>query len=208
MNSVPDQRTTIQCGSCKQQLRLPINRGKLQVTCPKCSYSFEWEPAANQDIFQSFENVFSAPQDNTTKPSNSTASKSVSSSEENTKFIPWSDTIILGAGLIAVPLLITYEYLDRLQGFLLGMGIVLCGIYIWVRARTPLKRGLAILVSSAATFGVVISMGIVIAMFEKIDVDLVDFSSSPTPENVNDPFRGRTKRNTNVQQLDALMEKW
>lgn len=31
----------IHCPNCKQTLRLPRGRGKLRVTCPKCSHVFE-----------------------------------------------------------------------------------------------------------------------------------------------------------------------
>lgn len=29
------------CKSCKQQIRVPKNRGKIMITCPKCQHKFE-----------------------------------------------------------------------------------------------------------------------------------------------------------------------
>lgn len=41
--SLVDHRL-VSCESCKTGLRVPINKGKIKVTCPKCGHSFESEP--------------------------------------------------------------------------------------------------------------------------------------------------------------------
>ena len=32
----------IECGQCHTKLRVPINRGPIKVTCPKCKNNFDW----------------------------------------------------------------------------------------------------------------------------------------------------------------------
>ena len=34
----------IECEKCKTKMRVPINKGTPQVTCPKCSYCFNTTP--------------------------------------------------------------------------------------------------------------------------------------------------------------------
>jgi len=34
----------IKCAKCKQKLRIPINKGSLRVTCPKCKCTFDYSP--------------------------------------------------------------------------------------------------------------------------------------------------------------------
>lgn len=34
----------IECEQCHTKLRVPIKRGSLQVTCPKCKNVFDWTP--------------------------------------------------------------------------------------------------------------------------------------------------------------------
>ena len=36
--------TIFDCKSCGQQLRLPIDQGQLNVTCPSCGHCFDWSP--------------------------------------------------------------------------------------------------------------------------------------------------------------------
>lgn len=43
VNRIKDNKTYkfIKCPNCKQLLRLPRGRGKIRISCPKCSHSFE-----------------------------------------------------------------------------------------------------------------------------------------------------------------------
>jgi len=34
----------VECEKCKGKVRVPINKGTLQVTCPKCSHKFKVSP--------------------------------------------------------------------------------------------------------------------------------------------------------------------
>jgi len=34
----------IECKQCHAKLRVPINRGEIKVTCPKCTNKFDWTP--------------------------------------------------------------------------------------------------------------------------------------------------------------------
>ena len=34
----------IQCEKCQTKMRVPINKGPIKVTCPKCAHSFEVKP--------------------------------------------------------------------------------------------------------------------------------------------------------------------
>ena len=34
----------IECGQCHARLRVPVNRGSIKVTCPKCKNIFNWSP--------------------------------------------------------------------------------------------------------------------------------------------------------------------
>lgn len=36
------------CPKCEQKLRVPIDRGVLTLTCPKCRHRWDWEPPINQ----------------------------------------------------------------------------------------------------------------------------------------------------------------
>lgn len=35
---------TIECSQCHSRLRVPIDKGTIKVTCPKCQNSFDWAP--------------------------------------------------------------------------------------------------------------------------------------------------------------------
>ncbi len=39
-----NRKMTIRCINCKQKLRIPIDRGNLKVTCPKCNHTFRYSP--------------------------------------------------------------------------------------------------------------------------------------------------------------------
>lgn len=39
-----NHKTIIRCVNCKQRLRVPIDKGNLRVTCPKCKYAFRYSP--------------------------------------------------------------------------------------------------------------------------------------------------------------------
>ena len=39
-----NHETIIKCVGCKQRIRVPINKGNLKVTCPKCKYIFCYSP--------------------------------------------------------------------------------------------------------------------------------------------------------------------
>lgn len=36
---------TIQCSQCQANLRVPLDKGAIKVTCPRCKNSFDWSPA-------------------------------------------------------------------------------------------------------------------------------------------------------------------
>ncbi|HEY9625517.1 MAG TPA: hypothetical protein V6C78_34675 [Crinalium sp.] len=38
------ENAVIQCPNCSQKLRVPNNLGELNLTCPKCKYSWSWIP--------------------------------------------------------------------------------------------------------------------------------------------------------------------
>ena len=35
---------TVACNKCHARLRVPIDRGPLKVTCPRCKNIFDWKP--------------------------------------------------------------------------------------------------------------------------------------------------------------------
>lgn len=39
-----NRKTIIKCVNCKQRIRVPIDKGNLRVTCPKCNYVFRYSP--------------------------------------------------------------------------------------------------------------------------------------------------------------------
>ncbi|MDP2763001.1 MAG: hypothetical protein Q8O27_00595 [Enterobacteriaceae bacterium] len=41
---IDQHKTTTKCVNCKQGIRIPINRGNLLVTCPKCNQIFRYKP--------------------------------------------------------------------------------------------------------------------------------------------------------------------
>ena len=43
--AVKGESTILSCGGCKRLLRVPTNRGKLKIRCPKCGYQEEFQPA-------------------------------------------------------------------------------------------------------------------------------------------------------------------
>lgn len=34
----------VECPQCQTKLRVPIDRGSIKVTCPKCQNVFDWTP--------------------------------------------------------------------------------------------------------------------------------------------------------------------
>lgn len=41
---IDDAKTIIKCINCRQRIRIPIDKGNLKVTCPKCSCVFSYSP--------------------------------------------------------------------------------------------------------------------------------------------------------------------
>jgi len=42
-HSANSESTVLSCENCKQKLRVPTNRGRIRIRCPKCGYKWEWE---------------------------------------------------------------------------------------------------------------------------------------------------------------------
>lgn len=40
----PPPKAIVVCSECTQKLRLPLDRGALVVTCPKCNHRWTWSP--------------------------------------------------------------------------------------------------------------------------------------------------------------------
>ncbi|MBF7096216.1 glutaredoxin domain-containing protein [Alkalibacter mobilis] len=34
----------VTCGNCGSKMRVPVNKGTVKVTCPKCGHVFDWSP--------------------------------------------------------------------------------------------------------------------------------------------------------------------
>ena len=41
---VGESKTIIKCIKCKQNLKVPVNKGNLKVSCPKCKFAFSYSP--------------------------------------------------------------------------------------------------------------------------------------------------------------------
>ena len=39
-----DHKTIIKCNNCRQRIRVPIDKGNLRITCPKCNHVFPYFP--------------------------------------------------------------------------------------------------------------------------------------------------------------------
>lgn len=237
MRSDTDQFATITCDACGKVLRLPANRGKLKVTCPACRHDFEWVAPTpeDQDIYQSFGNIFA--DTNSSAAAAPTAEHPAASSQPlpiaetppqqpPTPVPPQSQserapanagpsglavtTTWLVIGLLAVWTLFALERLAGLHVFVLSMALILFGIYTWMRAKTKVSGGIAALITGMSMLVVVATAGFGVDLYKNSDLDFAALlTGSPSSStDADDPFQGRTARNTNLQQLDALMEDW
>lgn len=190
----------VQCAGCAQKMRIPTDRGAIQVTCPRCGSQSNWSPAP--------------PVPSVDIPRATVASAAADSVPRGSQRGRGIRTLL---GFAAITLL-SWELAVRMDttGWLAFVVIGLTLLSLWVCYRgTRLLTGLNVAASSALAFGAFIAVSMAGTQVINHGGPL-SMASALASGNLQAPsirqgaghFAAAHPDRTSPAELDELMEDW